>query len=280
MKGLLDPKIDFVFKNIFGSTKHPKILISFLNAILKPKHLIKYVEIQNTDLEKHFVEDKFSRLDVKATTSNKEVINIEIQLKNEYNMIKRSLYYWSKLYEEQLGEGDNYSTLSRTICINILNFKYLKNDRFHNGYLLKEKETNEELTDIMEIHFIEIPKLKENSDEKDMLVAWTEFLKNPESEKVRKLEMSIEEIKEAKDELVRISNDDEQRMIYEMRAKILKDKVSALNKAKNDGMKQGIMKTAKNLLKLGMDISIVKEATKLSEEDIINLKEILEKENN
>ncbi len=40
--------------------------------------------------------------------------------------------------------------------------------------------------------------------------------------------MSIEEIKEAKDELVRLSNDDEQRMIYEMKSKILKDKVSAL----------------------------------------------------
>lgn len=24
MRGLLDPKIDFVFKNIFGSPKHPK----------------------------------------------------------------------------------------------------------------------------------------------------------------------------------------------------------------------------------------------------------------
>jgi hypothetical protein len=33
--------------------------------------------------------------------------------------------------------------------------------------------------------------------------------------------MSIEEIKEDKDGLVRISNDDEQRMIYEMRAKKL-----------------------------------------------------------
>ena len=49
-------------------------------------------------------------------------------------MIKRSLYYWSKLYEEQLSEGDKYETLSRTVCINILDFKYLDNDRFHNGY--------------------------------------------------------------------------------------------------------------------------------------------------
>ncbi len=74
--------------------------------------------------------------------------------------------------------------------------------------------------------------------------------------------MSIEEIKEAKDELVRLSNYDEQRMIYEMRSKILKDKVSALNKAKNEGIQQGLeqgiqqgaMETAKNLLKLGMEI--------------------------
>ena len=34
-KGLLDPKVDFVFKNIFGSEKNPEILISFLNAKLK-----------------------------------------------------------------------------------------------------------------------------------------------------------------------------------------------------------------------------------------------------
>lgn len=136
IKGLLDPKIDFVFKNIFGSNKHPKALISFLNATLKQKDLITSVEIKNTDLEKHFLDDKFSGLDVKAKTSDNEIINIEIQLKNEYNMIKRSLYYWSKLYEEQLGEGDNYSSLKRTVCINIFNFKYLKNDRFHNGYII------------------------------------------------------------------------------------------------------------------------------------------------
>lgn len=80
-KGLLDPKIDFVFKNIFGSEKHPRILISFLNAILKLKYPIEKVKIKNTDLEKHFLDDKFSRLDVKAETCNKEIINIEIQLK-------------------------------------------------------------------------------------------------------------------------------------------------------------------------------------------------------
>ena len=271
MRGLLDPKMDFVFKNIFGSEKHPNILISFLNATLKPKDLITEVEIKNTDLNKGYIEDKFSRLDVKATTSNNEIINIEIQLKNEYNMIKRSLYYWSKLYSEQLNEGEDYSLLKRTICINILNFKYLKTRMFHSVYRMKEIHTNEELSDIQEIHFIEIPKLEDGSDEKDMLVAWIEFLKNPESEKVRSLEMSVDEIREAKDELIKMSNDDTQRELYEMRAKTLRDKISALNEAERKGIKKGreegeknkAIEIAKSLIDLGLDKESIAKSTRL-----------------
>ena len=271
MRGLLDPKMDFVFKNIFGSEKHPNILISFLNATLKPKDLITEVKIKNTDLNKGYIEDKFSRLDVKATTSNNEIINIEIQLKNEYNMIKRSLYYWSKLYSEQLNEGEDYSVLKRTICINILNFKYLKTRMFHSVYRMKEIHTNEELSDIEEIHFIEIPKLEDGSDEKDMLVAWIEFLKNPESEKVRSLEMSVDEIREAKDELIKMSNDDTQRELYEMRAKTLRDKVSALNEAERKGIKKGreegeknkAIEIAKSLIDLGLDKESIAKSTGL-----------------
>ena len=138
-------------------------------------------------------------------------------------MIKRSLYYLSKMYEEQLSNGEDYSQLNRTICINILNFKYLRSEKFHTAYRFKELETHEELTDVMEVHFIEIPKLPKNSDAKDMLVAWTEFLIDPESEAVRRLEMSIEEIREAKDELIRMNSNREERLLYEMRSKILQD---------------------------------------------------------
>lgn len=60
--------------------------------------------------------------------------------------------------------------------------------------------------------------------------------------------MSIEEIREAKDELVRISNDKEQREIYEMRAKILKDKISALNEAERKGIQKGIKEGEKRKL--------------------------------
>ena len=280
---LLNPKIDFVFKKIFGSEENPKILIGFLNAVLKPIIPIVEVEIKNTDIEKVHVEDKFSRLDVKAKTSNQEIINIEIQLKNEYNMIQRSLYYWSKLYEEQLGDGDRYDKLCRTVCINILDFKYLKNDRFHNGYRLKEIETNEELTDIEEIHFIEIPKLKKlNSEEEvvDMLEAWVEFLRDPESEVVRKLEMSNSEIREAKDKLYRLSMDEKERELYFLREKSIKDEISALANAEEkgiqigieQGIKQGIQRekieTVLRLKSLGLNIEQIAKGTCITETEV------------
>lgn len=56
-------------------------------------------------------------------------------------MIKRSWYYLSKMYEEQLGEGEDNSELTRRVCINILNFKYLKISEFHTVYRLKKIET-------------------------------------------------------------------------------------------------------------------------------------------
>ena len=275
---LLNPKIDFVFKKIFGSEKHPGVLISFLNAVLKPKNNITDVEIKNTDIDKSYIEDKFSRLDVKAVTSKNEIINIEIQLKNEYNMIQRSLYYWSKLYEEQLEEGDRYDKLCRTVCINILDFKYLKNDRFHNGYRLKEIETNEELTDLEEIHFIEIPKLKKINSEKDIvdvLEGWVEFLSDPESEVVRKLEMTNKEIREAKDELYRLSMDEKERALYFIREKSIRDEISALANAEEKGLERGIKKgernkaieIAKSLLDV-LDIETISIKTGLSIKEI------------
>ena len=144
----------------------------------------------------------------------------------------------------------------------ILGFKYLKNDRFHNGYRLKEIETNEELTDIEEIHFIEIPKLKKlNSEEEvvDMLEAWVEFLRDPESEVVRKLEMSNSEIREAKDKLYKLSMDEKERELYFLREKSIKDEISALANAEEKGIQIGIEQGIKQGMQQGIQEGIQRE---------------------
>lgn len=269
---LLNPRMDFVFKKIFGSEKHPRILISFLNAVINPIDPITSVEFNNTEIEKDYIEDKFSRLDIKATTNTGEKINIEIQMKDEYNIIKRSLYYWSKLYEEQLTEGQKYNSLSKTICINILNFKYLNNDRFHNCYRLKEVETNEELTDMQEIHFIELPKFKLLDDDTDvdtidMITAWIEFLKDPDSPVIRNLELKKVEIKEAKDELYRLSRDKSEIELYNLREKAFYDEISALAASEEKGIKKGIEQGEKN-----KSIEIAKNLLDILDNETISLK--------
>ena len=319
---LLDPKTDFIFKLIFGNEKHPEILISFLNAVIKPVNKITAVKIDNTDLEKKHIEDKFSRLDVKATTSNNEIVNIEIQLKDEKNMIKRSLYYLSKMYVNQLGSGENYNILPRTVAINILRFNYLDNEEnYHNAYRFKNLKNDKELTDVMEIHFIELPKFDENKEGKllienlkklDMLKAWTLFLKEPTNEHILELEENIKELKEAKKELTVISADKKNRMLYEMREASLHDRVSALEGAEEKGYnkalkeiqeakkreeeakkreekakkekekeqkeKEKAKKQVVNLVKLLLDtntaIEKISETTKLSIDEIKNIKNI------
>lgn len=279
MTYLLSPKVDFVFKRIFGNEKHPDILISFLNAVMKPKDLIESVQIRNSDIEKEHIEDKYSRLDIKAITNKGEYINIEIQVKNEYNMIKRSLYYWSKMFENQIVEGDNYNKLAKTVCINILDFKYLKNDKFHNAYRLKEIDTNEELTDTMELHFIEIPKLRKLDDSEeisDMLEAWVAFIQSPESEVVEKLEMSKKEIKEAKSQLLKMSVDSKDRYMYEKRKESILEKVSLIESAEQKGIEQGEYKKAieiaQNAINNNLDENTIQLITGLSLEEIKILK--------
>jgi len=66
-------------------------------------------------------------------------VNVEIQLINQYNMIKRTIFYMSKMLLSQLKKGEDYSNLNRTVTINILDFNYLEGENFIKNYALFEK---------------------------------------------------------------------------------------------------------------------------------------------
>ena len=276
---LLPPKMDFVFKRIFGNENHPNVLISFLNAVLNLVDPIQSIELKDTTIEKSHLEDKPSRLDVKAVTNKGEHINIEIQLEDEYNMIKRSLYYWSKLYEGQLENRENYQKPSRTICINLLDFNLLNHDKFHSVYRLKDCETQEELTDIIELHFIELQKMKQVQrveEVKTKLEAWLYFINQPDSELVQELEKIEVDIKEAKAELMRLSGDRKERERYEKRRESRLNEVSALSYAEEKGIQKGIEQgvkqekigITKNAIKNGFDNETIIKLAGLSMEEV------------
>ncbi len=287
MEKLLDPKIDFIFKNIFGNKTSSNILISLLNAILgykKEGKKITEITIDDSFIKKENIDDKFAILDIKATLNDGTRVNIEMQIVDQYDMKKRSLYYLSRLYSEQLKQGDEYRKLNGAIGINILNFNLLNNDRYHNHYLFKENETNEIYTDLMQIHIIELPKFNKNLNEiKDELESWVEFLKEPSTEVVNMLSKQVPEIIEAFEVLKVVSSNEETRRDAEIRIKAMSDKASSLAGAKEEGLQQGIEQgvqqglyfVAENMLKNKIDLNIIRIATGLSIEEIEEIKKIL-----
>ena len=84
--------------------------------------MVSDVKLLNPYNPKNFKNDKLSILDIKAEGMDGKKFNIEVQIVDEADYDKRALYYWGKLYTEQLQSGNDYSQLSKAIGIHILNF--------------------------------------------------------------------------------------------------------------------------------------------------------------
>lgn len=275
-KMILDPKNDVVFQRIFGSPENEDILISFLNALLegtekeKIRH-IEYVDTKLSDIEA--VDDKIGILDVRVITEKGIHINVEIQLINRYNMIKRTLFYLSRLYSSQIKKGENYKNLNKTITINILNFNYIDSEKYHTVYHLYEDDEKTMLTDILQIQFVELPKfLEEQPELNSSLNKWLTFLTKPEKGVMEVVEMGEPAIRKAITVLDMLSRDPETVRLAELRMKKILDEKSMIEGAKEEGRDERNKEIAQNALSKGADISFVVEITGLSEEEVIKIK--------
>ncbi len=217
---LLDRRIDSVFKRIFGDQDHPAPLLDLLNAIFASfnQPAITELEILNPTLEPDMSGDKTAILDIRARTEDGRTLNVEMQMVNSGNFIHRTLYYWAELYGESLHAGDDYRTLNRTITINLLNFKLFTRDRLISLYQLRDSEDQELLTDLMQIYFIELPKLARQPISAH-LQQWLSFITIDDNRVLKALADVNPAIGEAYRMLNYISQDSEERMRH-LRRKI------------------------------------------------------------
>src|SRR5271168_4607628 len=118
----ITPRVDIAFKKIFGVEENKDLLISLINSIISEEDQVSEITLLNPYNPKSFRNDKLSILDIKAKGKDGKRFNIEIQISDEADYNKRALYYWAKLYTEQLKIAEDYSLLSKAIGIHILNF--------------------------------------------------------------------------------------------------------------------------------------------------------------
>ncbi len=240
----LKVKNDFIFRKLFGDVKNKDILISFLNAVLELGESEKLSDIEiidGTELKRDSLDDKLGILDIRARTVRGEQVNIEVQLVNQYNMDKRTLFYWSKMFTEQLKEGQPYDELQKTIAINILDFNFIKVEKFSSVFHLWE-DTNKDckLTDVLEIRFLELPKFrKKQPDLSKPLERWMIFIEDSPEEVLEMAKKAEPAIARAEEILTKLGSFDEIRRYYEAREIAIHDEITRITGARAEGKLEG-----------------------------------------
>jgi len=285
---MVNPKIDLVFKKLFGTEQNINLLKSLVNSVLPKDEQVTSLVLKNPYNPADYLSGKISYLDIKATDEGGKWYDIEVQVAPYDFFGFRLLYYWAKMYSSQLKTKQTYEDLRKTIVISLIDFNYFtdpeKEERFHRRIGLTDLDTKEiyEQTDGLELIFVELKKFKKELPEiHTTLERWITFLNKAHEYSKEDLppEIATEEIRKAMEELeIMYFNDIEQEHYESQQRKYLDEAALAkqderrIQKAKNEGINEGVEKaifeTAKNGIIAGLSNQIIKTMTKLSDDQI------------
>ena len=276
-----NPKIDLVFRKLFGSKENKDILLSFINAVLDREPEIKNLELKNPYNLADYLQGKMSILDIKAVDEAGTWYDIEMQLAEQGSYGKRALYYWSKVYSNQIKKAEDYRELKKTIGIHLLDFNYFSDLKHNRCLVLKDDETNEvyQELDYQELYFIEMSKFKEKLEQpKTVLDRWITFLNNAYQYDPNNLPEDLRTekgIEKAIERLEKMYFDEQEQEVYEAERKRIMDKKEEIKTAKEKGLARGLEKGIEKGVKKGQVNSAVKLLKKgYSEKEVIELLEI------
>ena len=287
---------DFGFKRFFGTERYKKNLIHFLNAVLPP-YIGPAQDLTYLPTEQLGVNDTNKRLvfDVLCANPKNDHIIVEMQKASQEFFKDRIIAYTSRHISEALEVGDRRYDFPKVITIVLVDFKIpeLKgSDKYIQHVMLKDDE-NKNFSDKMSFLLIDLTKfaVEINFEQlSDEIQKWCYVIKNMwrmkeedipaketifrelfESCKISKLdamekqeyEKSILEYEDVKDA-----------MEYHHRM----GKAEGFNEGYEKGMEKGIEKgreslirTARNLLSMGLSANDIAKATGLSEEEVMQL---------
>ena len=250
----LKMKDDIMFKAFFSKIGNEKYLKDLLSAILGKNLKIKRV-IHDARLEQLAKENKYGVLDLDVELESKEIINVEMQIRNYNNIEERTTFCASKKISEQLGPKQNYKEIKKVIVIAILDYSFINLPEYITDTVRVVKEHREyELNNQVEYIYIELEKFrKQNPDMKEPLNQWLAFL---DMERGELLEMAIKEndqIKDAVKSYNELTGDEEMKRLAEVRLMAQLEEQAALASARARGEEEGLKQGKEEGLKQGKE---------------------------
>ena len=163
IQSFLDPKNDFAFKRIFGNKKHKKVLIGFLETVLKSQISppIQKLTFLKTIQDPEVASKKQSVVDVMCQDQKGSYYIVEMQVASQTGFEARAQYYASRAYTSQMNQGEEYKDLKEVIFLAIANYIVFPNKKdYKSEHCTLDRKTGENDLDKIFFTFVELPKFK------------------------------------------------------------------------------------------------------------------------
>lgn len=235
---LMSPKVDYCFKELLA---YPEIRKGFVEAILnKEPEEIAETTLMPTILSKDTEDGKYGILDVRVRMKNGSQMDLKMQVAPFEFWNNRVIFYLSKMYAEQVKEGDKYKNLKPCIHVSILNFNLFHEDRTcFREIAFCDLTTKQKYTDLLEIYVLELKKLPQEQKEEPLIIKWMRFLAAESREDFEKMAGEDNYINEAYEVLQKLSADERKRLEYEARQKAIRDYDSQMSSSREEGIRIG-----------------------------------------
>jgi predicted transposase/invertase (TIGR01784 family) len=150
---------DFAFKVVFGKNK--ALLIHLLNEVIGKDNPIKNINYLPTEQFPGTEDERRAVYDLYCSDNQGKQIIFEMQVEKQVHFNKRSIFYITFSIQDQAIRGKWDFDIKPVYHLAIMNFIHeKKNTNYLNRYSLRNDETFEQLSDILNFITIELPKFK------------------------------------------------------------------------------------------------------------------------
>ena len=200
---------DYMFRAILQKDK--QVLKALIAALLHlKKESIHNVAITNPIELGAAISDKDFILDIRVNLNNEQLIDLEMQMSNEYNWSERSISYAARSFD-QLNSGEEYKEVLPVHSIGFLNFTLFEDQpEFFATYELRNKKTGHLYSSKFSIHVLDLTRidLATAEDQNYEIDRWAKLFKAKTWEELRMIAKNNPDLLQASNDLYTVNADE------------------------------------------------------------------------
>ena len=200
---------DYMFRAILQKDK--QVLKALIAALLHLKKesihdvtITNPIELGAANADKDFI------LDIRVNLNNEQLIDLEMQMSNEYNWSERSISYAARSFD-QLNSGEEYKEVLPVHSIGFLNFTLFEDQpEFFATYELRNKKTGHLYSSKFSIHVLDLTRidLATAEDQNYEIDRWAKLFKAKTWEELRMIAKNNPDLLQASNDLYTVNADE------------------------------------------------------------------------